>query len=141
MGDFKEIIAEVTKLSEAQGEESTLQLLKSLNENKDYNDTQTLLIMLVHKSLSYSLHQLKTDKRNQNTTYKYAITILTYLLKKYDKKFKMKSLSKLLDRSLSSLYDYIEHIENLNEKFPDDKLHLDYLTKIETQYLNYIKQQ
>jgi len=138
MGDFKEILQQVIILSEAQGEQATLEMMKTLNESKDYNDTQSLIIMLVHKTLSYSVYQLSKNKISNNITYKYAITILVHLLKKYDKKFEMKFLCKLLDRSEKSIYSYLNHVKELDSKFPEDKKHLEYLEKIETEYLNHI---
>jgi len=141
MGDFKKIIAEVMILSEAQGERATLELLKTLNENKDYNDTQTLVILLIHKTLSYSLYQLKCNKDSKNIAYKYAITIFVYMLKKYDKKFEMKYLKTLIDRTPRAIYGYLSTIEKLDAKYPEDKVHLQYLEKIETEYLNHINKQ
>ena len=75
--------------------------------------------MITHKVLSHSLFHLKHNKNSQNITHKYAITILAFLLKKYDKKFTMKSLSDLLDRSLPVLYDYLKLVGNLAPELCD----------------------
>lgn len=135
-----ELIKQLMKLVEAKGIEKAQKIIeKGLNEGFESQDYLfAFCIQSVCKNFNISESELFIGKSRKFGVRTKARAMLVYMLKKH-LGLSQSQISQNLKLNKATVSRDFKYMENLNEKFPEEKKQLNKLSKINNEIVNFVE--